>query len=61
MLDHWALMGILQLDEDHATLRAMQQSPEVAWLCDVAEEAKARFHEWEAVHHPEAVAARERL
>lgn len=57
MLDYWQIMGILQLDEDHMTLQAMEQTPEVAWLCEVAEEAKARFHAWEAVHHPEAVAA----
>ncbi|WP_164519867.1 hypothetical protein [Flaviflexus salsibiostraticola] len=39
------------------TLQAMRQSPKVAWLCDVAEEAKGRFHAWEAEHHPDAVAA----
>lgn len=56
MLDYWQLMGILQLDEDHMTLQAMEQTADVAWLCDVAKEAKARYHAWEAAYHPEAVA-----
>lgn len=50
-------MEILQLDEDHMALQGMEQSPEVAWLCEVAEEAKVRFHAWAAAHHPGSAAA----
>ncbi len=57
LLHYWALMGIERIDEDHRTLQAMQQTPEVAWLVDVATEAKQRFHAWETEHHPERVAA----
>lgn len=58
MLDNWQIMGIQQPDEDHKTLQAMEQTGEVAWLCDIAEEAKQHFHAWEVEHHPVAVATR---
>lgn len=55
MLNYWELMGICQLDEDHMTLQTMDQTPEVTWLCEVAEEAKAAHYEWLTEHYPERI------
>lgn len=35
----------------------MTRTSEVAWLVDVAAEAKRRFHAWETEHHPKRAAA----
>lgn len=57
MLRYWQIMGICQLDEDHMTLQTMDQTPEVAWLCEVAEEAKAAHDDWLTEHYPERITA----
>lgn len=57
MLKFWELMGICQLDEDHMALQAMDQTPEVAWLVDVAEVAKVAHYEWLQEHRPDLLEA----